>query len=99
MRMLEFLDIFIDNIAGQGVGEFKAMVFVLNKGTTKQYGKQQFAATLNHKDVLQCPQSKLGLYSLKRYNLSTEGLPNSEDPSLWYDLKIYRRAALRQKLI
>jgi len=98
MRMLEFPDIFVDNIEGQGVGECKAMIFVLNKGKTDQYGKQQFSATLRHRDVLQCPQSKLGLYLLHRFDMSREGLPNFEDPSLWYDLKLYRRASLREKM-
>ena len=98
MRMLEFPDIFIDSIEGQGVGECKAMIFVLNKGKTNQYGKQQFSATFRHKDILQCPQSKLGMYLLHRFDLSTEGLPNFQDPSMWYDIKLYRRAALCEKV-
>ena len=30
MRMLEFPDIFLDDIKGQGVGEYKAIICVLN---------------------------------------------------------------------
>ena len=86
MHMLEFPDIFIHNIAGQGVEECKAVIFVLNKGKTNQYGKQQFSANLCHKDVSQCMQSKLGLRLLHRFNLSAGGLPNFEDPHVWYDI-------------
>ena len=57
--MLELADLFIDDIQDQGTGECKSIIWVLNHGKTNYFGKNQFAATLRHKDVFQCPQSKL----------------------------------------
>jgi hypothetical protein len=45
MRMLELADMFHDDIQGQGIGECRAIVCVLNKGKPNQFGKAEFATT------------------------------------------------------
>ena len=98
MRMLELADLFIDDIQGQGAGECKAVISVLNRGKTNSFGKNQFAATLRHKDVLQCSQSKLGFYFLWRFDLSNEKLPDSSAPQNWYDIKVFRHKDINNKM-
>ena len=48
--------------------------------------------------MLQCPQSKIGFYFLHRSDLSREGLPNFEGPTQWYDVKLYRKSSVRDKI-
>ena len=90
MRKLELSDIFIDEISNQGVGECKAVISVLNQGKTNQFGKAEFAATMRHRDVLQCPQNKMAFYLLHRFDMTDEGLPNFENQENWFNVKMYR---------
>ena len=97
MRAVELPDLFIDDIPEQGVGECKAIITVLNKGNTNKYGNYEFAATFRHQDILQCPQSKIGLYLLYRFDLSDEELPNLETNENWFDIKLFRCSKSQQK--
>ena len=88
---------FVDDIQGQGAGECKAIISVLNRRKTNAFGKNQFAATLIHKNVFQCPQSKLVFYFLWRFDMSHEGLPDFSRPKEWYNIKVYRLKDEKQK--
>ena len=59
MRMLELPDLFQDQIEGQGVGECRAIVAVLNRGKTNQFGKAEFAGTMRHQDVFMCAKTSI----------------------------------------
>jgi Centromere DNA-binding protein complex CBF3 subunit, domain 2/Transcriptional activator of glycolytic enzymes len=78
---------FEDSIEGQGVGECRAIVFVLNKGKTNQFGKAEFAATFRGKDVLQCAQSKVAMYLFHRFEMSDEGFST---PQSWFNIKLFK---------
>lgn len=90
MRVLELPDLFEDTIEGQGFGECRAIIAVLNRGKTNQFGKAEFAGTMRHKDVMACAQSKLAYYFLYRFDMSEEGLPDFSSPQNWYNVKVFR---------
>ena len=55
MRNIELPDLFLDDISDQGMDECKAVITVLNEGKTNHFGKEEFVATLRHKDIITCP--------------------------------------------
>lgn len=97
MRNIELPDLFLDDIPDQGMGECKAVISVLNKGKTNHFGKEEFAATLRHRDVLTCPQSKMAFYFANRFDLSEEELPNFENNESWFDIKLFRNKVFHEK--
>ena len=46
MRNIELPDLFLDDIPDQDMGKCKAVISVLNKGKTNDFGKEEFALIL-----------------------------------------------------
>ena len=79
------------------MGEYKAVSLVLNKGKTNHFGKEEFAATLRHKDVLTCLQRKIAFYFAHCHDISEEELPDFENNESWFDIKLFRNKVFQEK--
>ena len=93
----ELPDLFLDDIPDQGLCQCKAVISVLNKGKTNHFGKEEFAATLRHMDVLTCPQSKMSFYFAHRFDISEEELPNFENNETWFGITLFCNKVFQEK--
>ena len=67
------------------------------KSKTNHLGKEEFAATLRHKDVLTCPQSKIAFYFARRFDICEDELPNFENNESWFNTKLFHNKVFQEK--
>jgi len=87
-RELELSDMHSLLMPQEGYTDCHALLLIMRKGKTNQFGRLEIGAALRNKNVFVCPFATLAMYLVWRFHLS--GVPNFANAEEWYPIKLLK---------